>query len=115
MSAFETLIVNGTLMTPDGPVQKDLALNHGKIAAILDPGHDEFAPNIIDAKDLHVLPGIIDSQVHFREPGLEHKEDLHTGSKSAALGGVTTFLEMPNTNPPTVDASSIEYKVKRGR
>ena len=115
MSAFETLIINGTLMTPDGPVQKDLALNHGKIAAILEPGHSEFAPSTIDAKGLHVLPGIIDSQVHFREPGLDHKEDLHTGSKSAALGGVTTFLEMPNTNPPTVDAASIEYKVSRGR
>jgi len=115
MSAFETLIVNGILMTPDGPVQKDLALNHGKIAAILEPGHGEYAPITIDAKNLHVLPGIIDSQVHFREPGLEHKEDLHTGSKAAALGGITTFLEMPNTNPPTVDAASIVYKVKRGR
>lgn len=115
MSAYETLIINGTLMTPDGPVLKDLAINHGKISAIFESGHDVFAPNIIDAKGLHVLPGVIDSQVHFREPGLDHKEDLHTGSKAAALGGVTTFLEMPNTNPPTVDAESIAYKVGRGR
>lgn len=115
MSGYETIIKNGTLMTPQGPVKKDLALRHSKIAALLDPGHEEFAPEIIDATNLHVLPGIIDSQVHFREPGLDHKEDLHTGSKSAALGGVTTFLEMPNTNPPTIDAESIAYKVARGR
>lgn len=102
-------------MSPEGGVKKDIALNHGKIAALLEPGHEEFAPEIIDAEGLHVLPGIIDSQVHFREPGLEYKEDLHSGSKSAALGGVTTFLEMPNTNPPTVDAESIAYKVGRGR
>ncbi len=115
MAGYETIIKNGTLMTPTGPVKKDLALRHSKIAALLEPGHEEFAPVIIDATDKHVLPGIIDSQVHFREPGLDHKEDLHSGSKSAALGGVTTYLEMPNTNPPTIDAASIGYKVGRGR
>ena len=92
MSGYETIIKNGTLMTPQGPVKKDLALRHSKIAALLDPGHEEFAPEIIDATNLHVLPGIIDSQVHFREPGLDHKEDLHTGSKSAALEGSLPFL-----------------------
>lgn len=115
MSGYETIIRNGTLMTPLGPVKKDLALRHSKIACLLEPGNEEFAPEIIDATGMHVLPGIIDSQVHFREPGLDHKEDLHTGSKAAALGGVTTYLEMPNTNPPTVDAASIGYKVGRGR
>ena len=55
----------------------------------------------MDCTGLHILPGVIDSQVHFREPGLSHKEDLETGSRGAALGGVTCVFEMPNTIPPT--------------
>lgn len=71
------------------------------------------AAQIIDAKGLHLLPGVIDSQVHFREPGMVHKEDLSTGTKSAALGGVTTVFEMPNTNPPTSTEEAFNDKVRR--
>ena len=60
---------------------------------------------MFDCRGLHVLPGVIDSQVHFREPGLTHKEDLETGSRGAVLGGVTAVFEMPNTEPPTTSAA----------
>ena len=74
------------------------AIRHGRIAAIGDIA-EGLAGEIIDATGLHILPGVIDSQVHFREPGLEHKEDLASGSRSAVLGGVTAVFEMPNTKP----------------
>ena len=66
------------------------------------------------ATGLHILPGVIDSQVHFREPGLEHKEDLESGSRSAVLGGVTAVFEMPNTKPLTTSAETLEDKIRRG-
>jgi dihydroorotase len=68
---------------------------------------------VIEAGGLHLLPGVIDDQVHFREPGLEHKEDLHTGSLACAKGGVTTFLEMPNTRPTTTTPAALEDKLQR--
>ena len=64
------------------------------------------AAETIDAAGLHILPGVIDTQVHFREPGLEHKEDLETGSRAAVAGGVTAVFEMPNTKPLTTSAES---------
>lgn len=68
-----------------------------------------------EAKGLHVLPGVIDTQVHFREPGNEHKEDLESGSRAAVLGGVTAVFEMPNTNPPTTSRQAMEDKLSRAR
>jgi dihydroorotase len=70
---------------------------------------------VIDAKGLHVLPGVIDTQVHFREPGNEHKEDLESGTRAAALGGVTAVFEMPNTSPPTTSADALADKLARAR
>ena len=70
---------------------------------------------MVDARGLHVLPGVIDTQVHFREPGLEHKEDLETGSRAAVLGGVTAVFEMPNTKPLTTTAATLADKVARAR
>jgi dihydroorotase len=70
---------------------------------------------VIDAHGLHVLPGVIDAQVHFREPGFPHKEDLATGTAAAVLGGVTAVLEMPNTDPPTTTARAMADKVARLR
>ncbi len=69
------------------------------------------AGEAIDCPGLHVLPGVIDTQVHFREPGPTHKEDLESGSRSAVLGGVTAVFEMPNTNPLTTTAAAIEDKL----
>ncbi len=89
----------------------DIGIVHNKIAKI------GFIPNdqgraLLHANDLHILPGVIDSQVHFREPGLEHKEDLFSGTKAAALGGVTTVFEMPNTTPPTTSEEAFKKKVE---
>ena len=91
-----------------------LASANGRIAAIGNLG-SASAGEIIDATGLHILPGVVDSQVHFREPGLEHKEDLESGSRSAVLGGVTAVFEMPNTKPLTTSAETLEDKVRRGR
>lgn len=107
------LIKNGTLMTPWGRVEADLAVQDGKIVSLGTPPEGFMAEETIDARGLHVLPGIIDSQVHFREPGLEHKEDLESGTRGALMGGVTTVFEMPNTNPSTTTAEAMADKVKR--
>ncbi len=111
---FDLLIRGGTLVTPGGVVTGDVGLREGKIAAIGDLGG---APAVatFEARGLHLLPGVIDSQVHFREPGLIHKEDLATGSAAAILGGVTAVLEMPNTEPPTTTADALADKLAAAR
>ncbi len=108
------LIKHGTIVSQRGIEQADLAITDGKITAIGALSGLE-ADEVIDATGLHVLPGVIDSQVHFREPGLEHKEDLATGTAAAALGGVTAIFEMPNTKPLTLTAADMADKVRRGR
>lgn len=92
----------------------DIAIKDGRIVNISD-SISEPALKIINATGLHVLPGIIDSQVHFREPGLTHKEDLETGTKAAILGGVTSIFEMPNTTPPTTTKELFEDKLNRAQ
>jgi dihydroorotase len=114
MLSYDLIIKGGTLVSPSGQEHKDIAVKKGKIVKVADSIEGE-ASETIDAKGLHVFPGVIDSQVHFRDPGLTHKEDLATGSSSAALGGVTTFLEMPNTNPSTITDQDIAKKVAIGR
>jgi dihydroorotase len=91
-------------------VKTDLGIRHGRIEEI---GYLRTAPthSKIEAEGLHILPGIVDSQVHFREPGLTHKEDLETGTKAALLGGVTAVFEMPNTSPATTDRQAFLDKV----
>lgn len=90
--------------------QTSVAVNDGRISAVGDRVHEQ-AMSVFDAMDLHLLPGVIDSQVHFREPGLTHKEDLETGTRGAALGGVTAVFEMPNTKPPTTTAEEFQAKL----
>lgn len=111
---FDTILKGGTLVNQDGKGLRDIGIRNGRIAAIgsLDP---KSAGEIIDCTGLHILPGVVDSQVHFREPGMEHKEDLETGSRAAVLGGVTAVFEMPNTKPLTISAETLADKVKRGR
>jgi dihydroorotase len=107
-----TLIRGGLVVLPNGTAETNILLRAGKIAAI-DAGRHATADEVIDAMGLVVMPGVIDDQVHFREPGLTHKEDLTTGSRACAAGGVTTYLEMPNTNPPAIDAASLAWKNSR--
>ena len=109
---FDLILKNGTVYTPGGPVEASIGVRGGRIAAIGTALGD--AGEVVDCAGLDILPGVIDSQVHFREPGLEHKEDLESGSRAAVLGGVTAVFEMPNTTPNTDSAERLEDKVKRG-
>jgi len=110
--APELVLSNGTVHTPSGPANADVAVREGKVLGI---GSYPDAARRIDCTGLDVLPGVIDSQVHFREPGLEHKEDLETGSRAAVLGGVTAVFEMPNTSPNTDSADRVTDKLTRAR
>lgn len=108
---WDLLIKNAQIMATDREFKGDLAVKNGKIADI-GPALEGAAKEVIDAQGQTLIPGLIDTQVHLREPGLTHKEDLETGGRAAVLGGVTTFLEMPNTNPPTTTPESIAVKVE---
>lgn len=110
--SFDLLLRGGTVANHDGVGVRDVGIKHGRIAAIGVVDSDAAAKTI-DCRGLHVLPGLIDSQVHFREPGPTHKEDLATGSRAAVLGGITAVFEMPNTNPLTTTAAAIDDKLAR--
>ena len=109
---FDLILRNGTVVNHDGRVERDIGVTAGRIAELGDLSQAD-AGETIDMTGLHVLPGVVDSQVHFREPGNEHKEDLGTGSRAAVMGGVTAVFEMPNTNPLTTDAGALADKIKR--
>lgn len=111
---FDLVLKGGTVVNHDGTGQRDVGIRSGRIAALGTIG-TEAAGEVIDCTGLHVLPGVIDTQVHFREPGLEQKEDLETGSRAAVLGGVTAVFEMPNTRPLTTSAEALADKIRRAR
>jgi dihydroorotase len=111
--SFDTVIRGGTLFYKGELRRGDLGIIGGKIAAIGEV--DNVASEVIDASGLIVSPGLIDTQVHFREPGLEHKEDLESGTRAALAGGVTTVFEMPNTNPTTTTKQALEDKLRRAQ
>ncbi len=111
---FDLVFRHGTVVNAWGRCQADVGLRGGRIAAIGDLAQADAA-QAIDARGLHLLPGVIDTQVHFREPGLEHKEDLESGTRGAALGGVTALFEMPNTKPNTDSPERLADKLARAR
>ena len=111
---FDLLIIGATVVNHDGEGVRDLGIRAGRIAAIGDLKSAKAAETL-NAKGLHIIPGVIDTQVHFREPGLEHKEDLETGSRAAVAGGVSAVFEMPNTKPLTTSAETLADKVRRAR
>lgn len=108
---FDLVLTGGTVVNQDGIGRRDIGIRDGRIAAVGAIGGD--AGERIDCTGLHVLPGVVDSQVHFREPGMEHKEDLESGSRAAVMGGVTAVFEMPNTRPPTTSEEALADKVAR--
>lgn len=111
-ATFDLILKGGTIVNHDGTALRDIGVRGGRIAAIGDL-RQASADETVECRGLHILPGVVDSQVHFREPGLEHKEDLETGSRAAVLGGVTAVFEMPNTNPLTTSAEALADKVSR--
>ena len=110
--AFDLVLKNGTIVMPCGTHRTDIGIRAGKIAALEDL-NPESAAQSIDCTGLHLLPGVIDTQVHFRDPGLTHKEDLETGTMAAAAGGVTSVFEMPNTSPLTTTPQALADKMTR--
>jgi dihydroorotase len=111
---FDCVLKGGTVVNHAGTGVRDIGIRGGRIADIGNFAADSAA-EIIDAAGLHVLPGVIDSQVHFREPGGEHKEDLASGSEAAVRGGVTAVFEMPNTSPLTTTAAALADKLARAK
>ena len=109
---FDVILSGGALVNQDGEGARDVGLRDGKIAEIGDLSRAS-AGETIDCRGLHILPGVIDSQVHFREPGAPHKEDLESGSRGAVLGGVVGVFDMPNTNPLTTGEAELADKVTR--
>ncbi len=110
--SYDLLLAGATVVNHDGAVARDIAVRDGKIAAIGSISSNA-AREVWQCSGLHILPGVIDSQVHFREPGMTHKEDLESGSRSAVMGGVTAVFEMPNTDPLTIDDAAFADKIGR--
>ena len=109
---YDLILKGGTVVNQDGEGVRDIGIRAGRFAALGDLSHASGG-EVVDCRGLHLLPGVIDSHVHFREPGLTHKEDLESGSRGAVLGGVTAVFEMPNTDPLTISAAAVADKLKR--
>jgi len=111
---FDLIVRGGEVVNHAGRGLADVGVRGGKFVAVGDLSQAS-AGEVIDARGLAVLPGVIDSQVHFREPGLEWKEDLESGARAAVLGGVVAVFEMPNTEPTTTDADALADKLARAK
>ena len=111
---YDLIFRGGTIANQDGIRRGDLAVRDGKVAALGDLSRAK-AGEVVNVRGLHLLPGVIDTQVHFREPGPTQKEDLETGSRAAVMGGVTSVFEMPNTNPLTITAEALADKLSRAK
>ncbi|HEV7254732.1 MAG TPA: dihydroorotase family protein [Mesorhizobium sp.] len=114
---FDTLLVGGTIVNAEGPFRADVAIAGGRIAAVLPPGERAEAGAVVDVGGRTLLPGLVDAHAHLREPGLIHKEDFRSGTHAAALGGVTTVLDMPTDEPWTATPEQLAGKtaLARGR
>jgi dihydroorotase len=112
---FDLAVIGGTVATHESVFRADVGIRGDEIAAIAAPGALGPAREALDAAGLHILPGAIDVHVHFRDPGMSHKEDWDTGTAAAAMGGVTTVFEMPNTFPPTGTPEALADKFERAK
>ena len=112
--AADLVIKGGWVVTPDATFKGGVAISNQVIVAIGDDASLPEGKEVIDVKGKHILPGLFDGHVHFREPGMTHKEDFNTGSTAAVCGGITTVVDMPNTVPPTADAEQVKVKKELG-
>ncbi len=107
---MESIIIKGGQVINEGKIfPADILIENGRISQIA-PQITRGADREINAEGKHIIPGIIDDQVHFREPGLVHKGDLYTEPRAAVAGGTTSFMEMPNTKPPAITQAKLEEK-----
>jgi allantoinase len=112
MATYDLIIRNGNLVMFDSIVQGDIAIKEGKIKEVsIGKNIDAIATREINVEGQHILPGLIDTHVHFNEPGRTEWEGVQTGSRSLAAGGVTTYFDMPlNSTPPTINKEYLELK-----
>ncbi|MCL2808731.1 MAG: dihydroorotase family protein [Treponema sp.] len=108
---YDLIIKDGTIVTPEKTFKGDVAVKNGKIENLGNVKKTDTADEVYNAKGLHILPGIIDAHVHFRDPGLTEKEDFETGSLAAAMGGITMIADMPNVIPPTLSVEHLKNKI----
>jgi len=108
---MRTLIQGATSVLPTGTTDAAVLIEDSKILDLAPPASAKV-DQVVRADGLFLIPGVVDDQVHFREPGLTHKEDLYTASRACAKGGVTSFLEMPNTNPTTITCDRLAEKLQ---
>ena len=113
MQNIDLIIRGGKVVSPSSTIEADVAVSGETIAAVTSPGMLPVIDNEINASGRYVLPGAVDSHVHFREPGYDYKENWETGTAAAACGGTTSVFEMPNTNPPTGTLDALKLKQER--
>src|SRR5258708_782818 len=111
MKEVDLIVTGGQIVSPERIVSQAIAVDAGKIVKIGAPDQMPLGRERIDASGLHLLPGAIDVHVHFREPGFSHKETWTSATQAAAVGGITTVFDMPNTNPPTASVDALVQKI----
>lgn len=109
---YDLVVRSSRIITPAGQFDGQLAIRGERIAGLLGPTEDASAEQRLDVSDHPVIPGLIDTHVHFRDPGYTHKEDVRSGTRAAAAGGVTTVFDMPNVDPPTTSAATLREHLR---
>jgi len=110
----QIILIRNAQVINEGLIQKkDLLIENERISKLADSIEVDENYRVIDAEGMYLIPGLIDDQVHFREPGVTYKADIHTESRAAIAGGITSFMEMPNTKPNTLTQELLEEKYKR--
>ena len=115
MTQYDLILRSSSIVTPDGRVDGQIAVRDEKIVALHGPDERLVARSIMDVGDSPVIPGLIDTHCHFRDPGYTHKEDFYHGTVAAAAGGVTTVFDMPNVDPPTTTVDRLKAHLENAQ